>query len=391
MEVKKFLKYYAKKILPFVIYDLINGVHRWIAARKLKVLYNVFNTNYEKKCLYVYILDPFLYGVKDTHQNQWQAVEIARIISSYGYDVDVVDFDYDGGFLSRRYDLVFDIHPQDNRFYDNAMNPNCKRIAYITGSDPEFSKEAEKARIIRVKKTRGVQLPFERICEPISKDLESFSAFMFIGNEYNLKTFSNYSLPKVFFVPNTGYQLDVDKSRRDPRKFLFFASSGQVHKGLDLLLDVFSTICRDCELYICSCFRDEIDFCSVYKHELYDYDNIHALGFMPLGSSELNEIFEKCTYLIVPSCSEGMMGSALTCMSAGIIPILTRECGYDEGEFIPINSLELKDIGSLVHDYAKKDDGWITEKSREVQQIVRSKYMKENFTSEVRRIFSEVL
>ena len=58
--------------------------------------------------------------------------------------------------------------------------------------------------------------------------------------------------------------------KRDPKKFVFFGSLGAVHKGLDLLLEVFSRMTTDCKLYVCSGYEKEEDFCKLYHKELYE-------------------------------------------------------------------------------------------------------------------------
>ncbi|WP_314621160.1 hypothetical protein, partial [uncultured Selenomonas sp.] len=102
----------------------------------------------------------------------------------------------------------------------------------------------------------------------------------------------------------------------------------QVHKGLDLLLEIFGQKDFPFELYICSSFQSEKEFCEVYKSELFHTSNIHSVGFIDIMGEKFCEISEKCSFTILPSCSEGVAGSALTAMSAGIIPIVIRECGF---------------------------------------------------------------
>ena len=85
------------------------------------------------------------------------------------------------------------------------------------------------------------------------------------------------------------------------------------------------------------------------------------------------------------------MGSALTCMSVGMIPVLTRECGYDEGEFIPIENIELNALAKLIHDCAARDSKWIEKKSRDMIRIVRSKYTKDAYIQSVRVALEKVL
>lgn len=379
---------WKKTLKSFVPQFILN---RYKRSQK-KLLTNVFHTEYSKKCLLVYITTPFLYKINNSHQNQWQTYRLAQIISSYGYNVDVMDYDCEAKTFPQNYDMLIDIYPVDNRPFEEYLSPQCIRIAYLTGSDHEFSVREEKKRLNKLFVRRGVQLPVIRQAADLSLKLNEFNAIFFIGNEYNFMTYKKRGISNVSYIMNTGYtDLRVDYRKRKKTNFLFFASSGQVHKGLDLLLEVFPSLCQDCDLYICSSFKDEADFCRLYHKELYETKNIHPVGFINLEGEQAYEIFSKCTYVIVPSCSEARMGSALTCMSVGMIPVLTRECGYDEGEFIPIENIELNALAKLIHDCAARDSKWIEKKSRDMIRIVRSKYTKDAYIQSVRVALEKVL
>ena len=60
-----------------------------------EIVYNVNSSTYGKRCLFLYITEPFCTKeLSDKHQNQWQAKEIARIIGSRGFVVDVADYQF---------------------------------------------------------------------------------------------------------------------------------------------------------------------------------------------------------------------------------------------------------------------------------------------------------
>ncbi len=359
---------------------------------KIEFVENVFKTNYENNCLFLYILEPFLNGIKETHQNQWQAVEFARIISTYGYNVDVANYDYNPIDYPHNYDLLMDIYPIKERTYLKFLNDDCKKIVYFTGAELEFALKKECERLERVKKKRNIGIESVRVPKVEMQEYEKFDIAFFMGNEYNLKSYDAYKLPKVCFIRNNGYPMPlVERSEKAKKNFLFFAGAGQLHKGLDLLLEVFTTICKDYNLYVCSPFEKEKEFCKAYHNELYKSKNIFPIGFTNINEDKAREIFKKCAYLIVPSCSEGMMGGALICMSSGIIPILTRECGLDEGDFISLDSIEMSDIGNVIHEYAIRDIDWINKEAVRYRQIVSTKYSRESFSKSINTGLAEVL
>lgn len=368
---------------------------RYLRFRGRTIAYNVNKTQYERRCLIQYLVSPFLgndEARKNSHQNQWQVVVLAEELGKFGYNVDVRDVDESSG-LKTNYDLVLDIHPGLNDTYKAHMNEGCCRIAYLTGMNPRVANKNEQIRMSALRNRRGVLLPPERACELVSQEIETFDAFLFIGNAYNLKSFDEFCLPPVYFIKNTGYTFPfpIKFRNKDTRKFLFFASSGQVHKGLDLLLEIFGQKDFPFELYICSSFQSEKEFCEVYKSELFHTSNIHSVGFIDIMGEQFCEISEKCSFTILPSCSEGVAGSVLTAMSAGIIPIVSRECGFEDDEVIQLRDCDMETIEEAIRYYGEKDSEWIEQESIRVRQIVKDRYSRESFVQSVRAALQDVL
>lgn len=276
--------------------------------------------------------------------------------------MDVIAYNSSTPTLTHNYDLVIDMAPgwYGSKVYEGFMNPGCKRIFYVTGSYPKWAAEQSLARREAVFQRRGVRFTDHREFRPIPDYIKDFDAAFMFGNEYNWATYTAaFKMPQVHFIANFGYKFPyvIDKSKRSAHKFLFFASGDQIHKGLDLLLEVFAQPDFPCELYICSAFQSETLFCETYHKELYETPNIHAIGFVDIMGTEFKEILECCQYVIVPSCSEGKMGSALTAMSAGLIPILSLVCGFDADEAILLPDCELFTIEKFVREYADKERG----------------------------------
>lgn len=385
--VKNILKNQLKKITPQIFIYLIH----YYRDKKLPLLENIFNKKYSKNCLISYITNPFVKGVSYTHQNSWQVIEIAKAISKFGYNIDVCDYNYNKKDFNKKYDLLIDIHPRDNAVYNNFLKPDCIKIAYLTGSNTSFSNIAEQKRIDDVYRRRNIKLIPRRQAPLISKRIESYNAAFFIGNEYNLKTYSEFKMPPVYFIKNTGYDFNFCNDRRKANNFMFLGSAGQVHKGLDLLLEVFAEKCKDCNLYVCSSFENESDFCEAYKKELYNTFNIYPIGFVDIKSDKFKEIAEKCAYMIMPSCSEGIAGSVLTAMSAGMIPIVSRECGFEDDEVIHLKDCSKESIEKSIKFYAAKDNKWIKNESKKAVDVVRKRYSEECFVESVIKALSNIL
>ncbi|ORU01422.1 Glycosyltransferase [Anaerovibrio sp. JC8] len=350
---------------------------------------NVNKTSYGKDALLCYITKPFFsQKVHYRHQNQWQAVAITKVLGEFGYNVDVIDYNRSTPTLKHNYDLVIDMAPgwYGSKVYNGFMNQGCKRIFYVTGSYPAWAEEQSKARREAVFKRRGVRFMDHREFRPIPDYITDFDGVFMFGNEYNWATYTaSFNMPPVNFIANSGYKFPyaINNNKRSANKFLYFASGDQIHKGLDLLLEVFAQPGFPCELFICSSFKSEKLFCKTYYKELYETPNIHAIGFVNIMGDEFKEILESCQYVIVPSCSEGQMGSALTAMSAGLIPILSRVCGFGEDVAILLPDCELSTIESVVREYANKDVDWCMKESDRLVKLVENRYSNENFVRSI--------
>ena len=178
MKVKERIK--RMMLLAHVDPVFIKKVYR-VFFKKKTVMYNVNKTNYNKKCLLQYIVSPFLVPVgtiSESHQNQWQVSMLAKEIGSFGYDVDVRDFDSTEP-LQNQYDMVVDIHPGCNDSYRDNMAPGCCRIAYLTGMNPRIANQNENKRLYDLENRRGVCLPKERQAVLVSNEIEQFDAFFY--------------------------------------------------------------------------------------------------------------------------------------------------------------------------------------------------------------------
>ncbi|HCT84363.1 MAG: hypothetical protein DKM50_05990 [Candidatus Margulisiibacteriota bacterium] len=377
-----------------LIFDkLFRGFNKKKKKQKIELLENINGTYFSKNALILYMTAPFLPdNPNKTHQNMLQVKELVKIVGNYKYNVDLVDFN-NKLQLNRTYDLIIDIHPGIAPIYEHKMSPDCKKIAYITGSNPDFSIKAELLRVQAANSRTGATLKQRRIVNLFRKDvLDTFDSFFLIGNEHTRSTFNEYAANRFFLIRNTGYINfpQPDFSKKQTNNFLYFASFGQIHKGLDLLLEVFSKN-KNINLYVCSNFESEGDFYRAYKRYLYKNKNIFPIGFVDINSKQYQQIADKCSYVVMPSCSEGMAGSILTGMSSGLIPIVSRECGLDEGDVYIFENCSIDCIDKTLTAFARKSSEWIRHESSRIQQIVRDKYSMNNYREQIRAALTNII
>ena len=329
-----------------------------------------------------------------THQNIFQQRELARALAELGYEVDVVDFDERRrGLLRHDYDLVVDLHPVEHPLYEGRLRAGAKRIAYITGNNPEFSNAAERARLADLERRRGVRLLPRRQCEPFPRhQLESFDAFFYFGNDASLATYAAYRLPPAHRLFNGGYD-DVqptDPARRDPRRFLFLGGSGQVHKGLDLLLEVFAGD-PDLELVVCSPFRTERDFARAYHRELFRTPGIRAIGFADVKSAAFRELQAGCGTMILPSCSEVQSSNVTVALSFGLPCVVSAECGFDEPELQVLPDCRPETIRRVVRELAAQPPERLAERAAGSLALMRRTYRPAHYAAAVRAALAQAL
>jgi len=149
-----------------------------------------------------------------------------------------------------------------------------------------------------------------------------------LGNEVAAQTFAH--LKNVVPICNAAYPVIghslSDKNLEEGRKhFLFFSGLGNVHKGLDLLLQAFHG--TDLHLHICQYIQPE--FGRAFSDELQESRNIHLHGFIKMRSPEFRQLAQMCNWIILPTCAEGQPGSVIECMAHGLIPILSDAANLD--------------------------------------------------------------
>lgn len=352
------------------------------------------NTQHSKYCLLKYIVGPFENPITcHWHQNLWQVPELARIIGEFGYNVDVVNYIVtEIAAEDHYYDLLLDIHPANQQVYRNVLKEGCKKILYATGAGFSWQDRQVRARIDELNARRGVKMGYAAQNSVGEADIRNFDALFMFGNQFTRSTFGDLPIKQTFFIRNTGYPFLYPDNYlgKSPKHFLFLASWPQVLKGLDLLLEVFARH-PDIVLYVCSLFQNEPEFCSIYQKELFHTPNIMPIGFINIESELFRQISRKCAYVILPSCSEASAGSILTAMSAGMVPLVSRECGFNDDEVIHLENCSISCLDETIGEYAAKNISWVVRQSKQAVDTIRSKYTPFHFSETVRQALQSCL
>jgi len=360
---------------------------------------NFFKDNFSQNVLISYITKPFREGIDITHTNSAEVLEIAQVFRSLGFNVDITDYDYEGYIDYKKYDTIFGFgDPLTNSFKFNTSQITT-RIYYGTGMHISVQNQNSTNRIEDVKSKKGVWIPESgRIVEKAwTQQTTNVNAMIVLGNEEVKKSYQKYFKKNIYLLsPSIYKQLDYKKVLDDKNfeeaknNYLWFGSSGLIHKGLDLVLDVFKTL-PDLHLHVCGPIENEHEFKKTYYEELYNTVNIHTYGFVKIDTSLFKEILNKCAFLIYPSCSEGGGASVLNvCGNGGLIPILTKEVSIDIDSFgLLIDSLELSSVKKAIENSQKLSINELKTLS-EITGKKISEFSLENYSKQLKTHLSSI-
>lgn len=342
---------------------------------KTEFLKNVFNKSYTKKVLVSYIVSPFIDGLNDTHTNLVECYTACKVFDELNFNVDVIEYNSSIYIEFGGYDVVYGFGEPMEQSFIHDSEKKIKRIIYGTGCDTVFSNKITLERMNSFYKNSGFFcMESVRLVNNSWRRQIVFSDLVIaLGNDFVKKTYENYNLTKVdkiniFYRDSGTIELDKKDFRIAKQNFLWWGSAGAIHKGLDLLIEYFSSR-KDVNLYICG-YKKEYPFDNFLQQAISENHNIFNMGFVDVGSDKHFNLLYKCASTILPSASEGgSPGIVNACSTAGLIPIVTKNCGLDvplTAQEFTIDTLDVASIGYSVERVLAKDDSQIKELSREL-------------------------
>ena len=347
--------------------------------------------------LFSYISAPFLLKpgepIPTSHTHYWESWRMANTFLDLGFSVDVINYTNQKFLPVKDYAVFVDVRRNLERLAP-LLNADCIKIMHLDTSHLLFHNAAEATRLLALQQRRGVTLQPRRFAMP-NLGIEHADYATMMGNSFTSKTYryankSIYCLPISTPVP---YPWDDKKVFEACRKrFIWFGSGGMVHKGLDLVLDVFASM-PDYHLTICGPVEREKDFERAYYKELYQTPNIRTVGWVDVTSPEFTAIANSSIGLIYPSCSEGQCGGVVTCLHAGLIPIVSRESGVDvDADFgVQLESCSLGDIRKALQRVSNLPAEQLQGMARKAWEYARTNHTMERFAAEYRKALEKIL
>ncbi|MFV2058973.1 MAG: glycosyltransferase [Thiohalomonadales bacterium] len=347
--------------------------------------------------LLAYIIDPFLgkdgAAIDNKHTHYWESFQIAQTFLNHHYSVDVISYLNRTFTPKKNYDYFISARTNLERIA-NRLNDDCIKVAHLDTAHWVYNNKAAYDRLSSLLERRGVVLNGGKNVEE-NWAVEAADVATILGNKFTRETYAYSKIP-VYHIPISApctYPWDTEKNFDNCRRnYLWFGSSGFVHKGLDIVLDTFAQM-PDYNLVVCGPLGQEKRFVDTYRKELYDTPNINTIGWVDVESSEFIEIARNCIGLAYPTCSEGGGGSAITCMHAGIIPILSNEASVDLNDNCGILLKESSDqeLKKAIITLSDLPTNKLEELAYNSWSFANNNHTRERFADEYDKFVSEIL
>jgi glycosyltransferase involved in cell wall biosynthesis len=356
-----------------------------------------------------YIVEPFLLQDEDkisnAHDHDWVSWQIGRTFSSYGYDVDVIDYD-DRKFIPQKsYDFFIGARTNFQRLSE-LLPEKCIKIVHLDTAHWLFNNSADYRRHLDLQERRGVVLESFKWVEPNWAIEYADCATAFWGNQFNVSTYQ-YSGKPIIQIPVPTCAVYPEPDCKDfnacKNHFLWFGSEGLVHKGLDLVLEAFEQM-PEYHLTVCGPLRNNLKescngplkhdamFEEAYHRELYECENIHTVGWVDIESEIFKNIINQCVGVVFPSCSEGGGTSAITCMQAGLIPIVSYETNIEVEDFgFTLNVSSIEEIKESVYTVSDLPTEELKIRSRKAWEFCRTHHTREKFVENYRDVIDQIM
>jgi len=283
-----------------------------------------------------FILEPFLRKpgepISHDHTHDWESWRMAQTFLDKGFSVDVISYHNRRFRPGKEYDFFISARTNLEQIA-SRLNRGCIKVAHLDTAHWLFNNHAACTRLLDLQQRRGVTLTNAKMVEP-NRAIEEADLATVLGNRFTMETYryAGKELHRIPISAPTTYPWDETKDfERCRNNYLWFGSSGFVHKGLDRVLEAFASM-PEYRLAVCGPVEQERAFVDAYRKELFETPNIKTIGWIDVNSPEFKELTRNTLALVYPSCAEGGGGSAITCMHAGLIPILSREASVDVGD-----------------------------------------------------------
>lgn len=361
---------------------------------------NLDLTRSQKRVLLVYIdmIDAGYQVLQDDcqgnsgsiHTNRYELFQMVRSMIELDFCIDVCacdDIQAQKYIEEREYDIIIGL---GEVFRWTIQHKNAYKIIYMTENPYSVSRQREWERIQYLEERTGKKRDFERTGMFFAEgDEEKVDAIICLGDP---RYYSHLSKPVERIYPSAFYNSKFKLENVGRRKscFFVFGTDGLVHKGIDLLVEVFLKH-PEWDLYLCGYNITEA-IRNTLKVDITD-TNIHDCGYIRADSDAFLELVNTCQFILLPSCSEATSTAVLTGMRHGLIPVVMHGNGFDEMNNIChfFEGYTLEEIERTIECLYKKDTMEIKEEERKIFEFANQVFTLENYTLSLRNALQSII
>ncbi len=278
-------------------------------------------------------------------------VEICKALNECGFTVDAIGIRDTEFPLAHDYDILVAHAGPAYCHFGELIQPTCKVLDYSTGCHWRAFDAQSAERYARFG-SRQTGAKSQVVARPLVIEHEDYAAkrgdlIVCLGPE-TARTFEPFG-KRVFHVNNAAITKTpaalppITESVK--RSFLYCGGSGNVQKGLDLLVEAFAQE-PDLHLHIDSPIEDEL--LDTYQKELRA-PNIHYVEWMRKLPGGAARIPRRCAFTIYAGFNSGQSTALIGSLGDGLIPVVTREANLGLGPLeVSIHSPSVTDIRAAI-------------------------------------------
>lgn len=355
---------------------------------------NYSSTQEQKHAVVCYITSSYTADWDNTNIGRTQPKEILSIVKvliDLGFCIDIIgcnDVNSLQYLEHKKYDLIFGF---GEAFYQlTNLHPNAISVYYLTEHHPDFAEKAEHDRLDYYYQRHKKKVGVIRSGNFYKKHhiAKKYTYLLTMSEVDSWK--SQYELPIGIFptgIINTDFEFKIKNHNETKKHFLWFGSYGAIHKGLDLLFDIFKER-NDVVLHVAGFYDIDRNMLPLPKK-----NNIVDHGYIDVKSLEFIKLVETCSFCILPSCSEGFSTSITTTMLHGLIPIVSKNTGFNK---LSKNAIFLEDykltyIDKKITELANMEVSGLELLSQSVYSFARQTFTNIAFENKIQNVLQRMI
>jgi len=349
-----------------------------------------------KRALVSYLVNPVIDDLSGTQtslfSNNGAGRTIPKILNELGYIVDVINWD-DTKPIKGEYDLMV-FHGGKNFEQIKKVRTNRNKLVYYsTGSYWRYHNDKEQKRLDYFQTRHNKQYKLDREIQDAEEQANTQAdAIISLGNQDAATTYAKFK--HVYHLEGASMPITsprtIQASNSNELGFLFMAGPGNLHKGLDIILDAWANLPKNLHLHIITYLDD--DFVDYYRKQLYSTSNIHTHGYVMQRSEQYYQVINDCQFSMLLSCSEGSPGSVIESMHQGLIPIISKQSHVDigsHGYVLKENTVE--EVEGLVQKLSKLKQNEIVQSQLELRNWAQHQFRVQNYEKQFATIIEEIM